>query len=797
MDSQTSIIIFDIKKNKLIQTELIGVIEKIYYLEARVPSLTDVKEYIAKYTDDISEFFSKGIDKGIKKIKKLISTVDDKIPMYDIYTKNIYLVERSDLYNKVVKEFNRFPDQHVIDMLKRKLNRLNERIVDINNEINVFESKMKKKNNLHEISKEEYIKFEDKKLNVVRTHYKISLGLAFMESFNIKVLYNTYVQVFYKYTKELGKDITICKRPSFTTRVRYLTPYYTKSEIVCLAKNMGIIKNGNNNIVNIADIDKLCYRIIDNDISANVLIDHQMHIIKNKMIGLVQYYSLQGSYFMNQYLRGTTHHEYKNEYLESLIKPMWSLINTAPQFDKDYILYRFLQTDDHLSYLEVGDIYTEKSFTSTTRDPFYQNDEYKFGWNLIKIKLPAKQSGIALCIESVSYFPKEQEIILSPSTKFKLLSKNDHGIYHHIDSSIGKRIKSIYEFEVVGHNKIEFPEKSPYEIKEKPIDFLKIKKIEALTIEEKIHQFISQNIGTLQQFETIIGGNRITVISEWYDGTGVYKKYYASQTKNGYSMYTLYRNHLLFIIEIGELYNVPFMYVNYHVKYSTLDRDDEIGSDNFLNFIASVAYYFDISNVVLYADYVSCDYVMTPEKVIVSEDGDKLMHISGGTFCTDFYDYLKTGTKKYSKIGILGVELVPKFKYHQIDLIKKIVPKIILEKFDEHGAYDQLFILYSIYKEFISENNDTMANFYIWLVENHCFLVDNLIEKFNKIQQYVTDNPFQTDYYIFHAINYLYNKGIISSIPTTISDSITDNILLKTKGVRVNRYRIIDEQRRR
>ena len=114
----------------------------------------------------------------------------------------------------------------------------------------------------------------------------------------------------------------------------------------------------------------------------------------------------------------------------------------------------------------------------------------------------------------------------------------------------------------------------------------------------------------------------------------------------------------MFIIEIGEQYNNPFMYVNYNIKYSTLDRDKIIGAENFMIFIASVAYYFDIQSVILYSDYVSCDYL----KPI--DENHKIINFYGGTYCVDFYEYFKFGTKKYMEINILNMELIPKFRYH-------------------------------------------------------------------------------------------------------------------------------------
>ena len=105
-------------------------------------------------------------------------------------------------------------------------------------------------------------------------------------------------------------------------------------------------------------------------------------------MGLVQYYTVQGSFFMNQYLRQMTRYPWENDYLEQIIDSMWRLVLRSPAFDKDYILYRFVSSDSYLSELNIGDIFQDYGFTSTTRDPFYRTDLYKFGFILIKIRIP-------------------------------------------------------------------------------------------------------------------------------------------------------------------------------------------------------------------------------------------------------------------------------------------------------------------------------------------------------------------------------------------------------------------------
>src|SRR4029077_5822957 len=113
-------------------------------------------------------------------------------------------------------------------------------------------------------------------------------------------------------------------------------------------------------------------------------------------------------YFMNSYMRNLDKSAYYNEMLHNNIKKLWAVIKKCPAFDKEYILYRFVTDDSYISNLNVGDIFIDKGFMSTTRDPFYKSSEYKFGFILIKIKIPKNIKGVGLSIESFSNFSSEQ-----------------------------------------------------------------------------------------------------------------------------------------------------------------------------------------------------------------------------------------------------------------------------------------------------------------------------------------------------------------------------------------------------
>ena len=59
---------------------------------------------------------------------------------------------------------------------------------------------------------------------------------------------------------------------------------------------------------------------------------------------------------------------------------------------------------------------------------------------LIKIKIPKNKKGVGLFIENFSLFPKEEEFLLPPNTKLKLLSKNENFKYYHTNSDFEKII---------------------------------------------------------------------------------------------------------------------------------------------------------------------------------------------------------------------------------------------------------------------------------------------------------------------------------------------------------------------
>lgn len=804
--------LYSIKEDAIKNVKVDDAIFKIYYQEYRIPTSNELRKGNSKMT--------------VKEIKKIISSDEQHVPLYDVFTENLYIIIGRNVYSRVVNHDYRFPDELIMNSVIRsrdeKINKI-ERNPELRND-KVF----------------------------MRSIRKANLMIDFMNQFDYDTLYSTYLKIFYKYAPDIGNLTYTCIRKSFIQHMSHLKPYYSKDEVIKLGMNMGIIKiPKEDNYIdykeNLSDEDykDLCRKIQKNDISADILIQHQNYIINNNATGLVQYYTVQGSYFMNQYMRGMTKYSYRNDYLEENIKKMWKLVSDAPEFDNDYILYRFVNDDTYLKHLKIGDIYIEKGFTSTTRDPFYRNDLYKFGFVLIKIRVPKNIKGIGLCLETLSHFPAEEEIILPPMSHIRLLSKNEKCKYYHPDEEFVSNIKIRYEFEWIKNGKIAFPKRKEYKGETKLIDFLKLDKTKTMTVKEKIDIMINKYFDPMSRIKCKIGDKTFYVIAEWYDSTGPYEPMYSLKTTNGFILYSMYEGYILFMIEIGEHNGHDNIRVNYFTKYSQLVRSEIMGDDNFINFISSVTYYFEIPNIIIYADFLSCDKminIMDSKKLsrakkkynkIIKSGFKKLHHTLpiykieeintairkqrmfssgitdtndkkhiielyddkqnkltdmtdsyvGGTYCVDFYLYLKHNIKRYQNTDTLDVELQPQFSYHDLDYLKSMKPSSILRKEDRDEIYQ---IYMKTYKPNIDDDDDNLASMYIWMIENKCYLMDIFENKLNRI--YRDNNPFKKTAYLLDGLSYLYNRRLISTYNRYIKMNYNEEHQLLT--LPKNEYRI-------
>jgi hypothetical protein len=753
--------LYDNKKEEIIEFDSDIIMDGLYNLEIKLPTEDQLKKY--KKKDKLGKFMENKTNEETREyIRISISKLENKVALYDAYSDNLYVINRDLVYYRVIYHSYRFPTREFIKNLEKKYNILEKKIKDkFYNEKDII------------LKKRKYRKYE--------------MMFDFMQNFDIDELNNTYIRVFYLYANEVGKNITLCQRPSFMSHFTHIKPYYSRSEVINMAMNMCIKFKDD-------DVDNLCGKIKENDITAKTLLSHQKYIIKENKVGLVQYYSLHGSYMMNQYLRNMISHPYQNKYLETLITPMWELVNNSPSFDKDYILYRFIQDDGYLRHLDVGEIYIESGFTSATRDPFYRSDLYKFGFVLIKIKVPKDMKGVGLCIETLSHFPHEEEIILPPKTMFRLDKRDSKCEYYHTDAKFVSQVKTRYEFTVIGKGKVEYSKRDIHD-GNKMIDFIELDNIETITLEEKIRYFIKNNINELFQFDVKIGNKVFPVITESYDSTGAYKQFYAMTTTNGFSMYTIYNNHVLFFIELLEDKGKKYMHTNYYVQYSTIDRTKIVSDEDFILFLSKVANYFEVDYAVIYADYLTCDIL--DEKINISTTpfikersglvqrnfAEKDMqfrktnnieksideNILGGNYCVEYYNYLKHGKKRYYESKILNMELHAKFSYHQLDKLKKTDTYEILNKEDK----DELYQIYDkVYTIMNDKNTHNIGDYLVWVIENKCYLVEPLIKKIDRL--YKKENTLNKPYYILDPATFLYNKRYITDYPQYIVDKSVD-----------------------
>lgn len=368
-------------------------------------------------------------------LKKTLTSKQDKIdlakyqeiiPLYDIYSHLIYPINFHEIEDYVLNKHYRF------------ITKPQEQI------FNNYLEKLKLKSELTQVEKE----FKN----------KIEYNLKIIKNYDLEILEETSVKAFYYGSTNLGQSISICRRKSFHPSLKHLTPYYSLNELIKMGQNMNMIKD------ELSPIElqnenlhyQICKEISKNDIYSKEILDHQKYL--DKYYNQITFFSIYGSYFVNQNLRYYQENNTFNNcpfpsYL-TYTNILSNIFIQSPGLDDEYYLYRFIQTDRFLKNLQIGEIFTEAGIMSTTRNPFYSPVELEqFGMILLKITVP-KQYDKLLLIEGLSVFPHEQEIIFPPFTKLKLISKDDDFNYYHTNEKIQKSIKKRYHFEIIGQEKL-------------------------------------------------------------------------------------------------------------------------------------------------------------------------------------------------------------------------------------------------------------------------------------------------------------------------------------------------------
>lgn len=629
----------------------------------------------------IQKIFNRKIELKKQDDKIKLSKYSDYIPMYDIYSDNIYPISNLNIYYRLVDCHYRFITSEVKQWIENKLKKATNK-----DKINIY-----KKN------------------------------LDILNNYDIDTLEKTSYQTLYRYSPELGLSISICKRNSFHPYARHLTPYYTKNELIKLGVNNKIIDKMTPESLVDKDLHyKICKTVSKNDVSVDMINKHMDHIIKNKCINWLNFYSMTGSYIFNDYLRNNT--SIANYMLKGLSKIV-NTMSTIDSFGDKFYFYRFIWDDNFLKKYKVGDIFIDKGFISTTRDPFYSpGTSVEFGLVLLKINVPKDMKGIGLFMENFSLFPKEEEFLICPNTKFKLVAKNDNFKYEHINKNFQKNITKKYEFDLI-ETDINFIKKL------KPINDSYIPEIDLDNIElfgrDRIDLFNSfiQNCDDIEQFKY----RGIIYQAMIFDSTSSYSKLYYNNTKEGLYIVQYKDGYPYFTIECGEQLVINFQ--------KTLSLYDELINDNIKDMdhiIAMFGKLFGYEKAIIFNQYHNFTKFKDNYNDSITQN-----YLYTYLYCHPVYDYYKNNKKV--KVSNLYKAV---FGYWNLDKIGRIkVPEEITNKLPKdikkNITWKDLFI------EITEKYFYLYPRLEVWMNYHHKNIMKNIYFEFD-ILSYLSINGYDT-----------------------------------------------------
>ena len=652
----------------------------------------------------------------IKNIKDKIklSKYEDFIPMYDIYTKNIYPIKKENVHYRLINCHYRFVEKNVIHWITQ------------------LYKKYKKK---------EYKK-----------------NLQIISNYDIDTLIDTSYKTLYKYSPMLGLSVSICKRNSFNPYIKHLVPYYTKSELIKLGQNMDIIDQNMNlqELVNYEIHFDICKKVSFNDVSFNEILKHHNYIIKSNSIGWICFYSFFGSFLFNKFLRLELP---INSHFYHGLKKIINMFQNTPILDNDYYMYRFIWDDKFLDKLNINDIFIDYGFMSTTRDPFYSPGLYgDFGLILLKIKIPKNKVGIGLFMEIFSLFPKEEEFLLTPYSKFKLISKDNNFKYYHTHPEFEKLINKKYEFEYIEYDESLLKK---LEFKLQKINNLKIK-IKSFNIED-IELSGTDRISLIKKFINLYSYNYQIIIKinksknysfnyQWFDSSknSSYEKLYYNKMKDG-MLLSVFNNDGYPILNIELGYRMVVNFLNqYYLANVITHLNNEL-----IEIIYNIGRIFNYNKVYIYHQYESfsifthnykdCDYLFLLTNLFNNfiykylkynykyYELNPYINYEIGYWYLDSYfnknisdDIMIKLPIKLKKIKTLKELFINTFEYefsYYSTLIKLLDEKIFNNAFVTYNIYDRLIVENKIdnFKPNIGFNDDNIIDENYKLIFNESF----------------------------------------------------------------------------
>lgn len=648
-----------------------------YYHDGKVMQVDTIEELI----DMIA---SGEITPRHEKDKILVSEYDARLPLYDIESDYVYLIDWKNIFQRIFYEGYRIVDKQFYDEL------------------------------IHD---------KDKSEPAIHSANILSW-------YDFGILDKTFTRMFYQ-SFVINSYITHCSKPSYNRNLPHIKPYYTISELNFLALNWNLVDKAT---LDNKELGKICKQVRELDISSSTLIAHQLYIYKVHLIGLVKYYSLYGSYYMNSYLR-KKEYDNKNIYLEKQIDIMKKAIEGAPAFDKIHTFYRFVGDDKYFGNLTIGKVYQDPSFMSTTRNPFYRQDGYGFGSIMIEVIVPGNVKGVGLCIESYSNFPTEEEIILMPGSLYELKAIDDDPERFHDHFSLKVKKKYTFEWKGVGKQKDVDAPISPVNV----VDIEQIVKDNDLifpSISDRVDVFTSTYTNADNQFSCTIGKKKYLFVIESYNSNTIYEPFFYFKASDGIMIYTSNKKYgnINMLIELGQVVSV-----NYYFRYSVTDPSFVIDLDNdyWMTWLSLLAHMFGIRNVIIHSNYILHEEA--------DDSSEKAIAKTRYTFSENIYLYLTKGKRMYDYL-----QVTPLFSYNQLDILKVIKVDNYVNKSDRNE-------LYRIHK---ASGIEYMDKFYIHIVDNYPRLINALEKKIEQIYD-PNNNPFLNISYSLDSLAYLTDKGII------------------------------------
>jgi hypothetical protein len=620
--------------------------------------------------------------KGKDKIK--LSKYQEIIPMYDIYSQYIYPINKKNIHYRLIDSDYRF----------------------INNEIKEWIKNLYKK---HKDNKE----IAD----------KLKYNLKIIDNYDIDTLIETSYKTLYEFSPKLGLLVSICKRKSFDPFINHLKPYYTKLELIKLGQNMKLIKDIDiENLLNQDFHYKLCKTISSNDVSFEEIKKHTLYIIDNNIISYITFYSFYGSFLYNKYLRNNN---YINQFLYDGINNIINVIKKSPILDNNYFVYRFIWDDSFINELKIGQSVVDNGFISTTRDPFYSPGlTGKFGLTLLKINIPKNKQGIGLFIENFSLFQKEEEFLLPPFTKLKLLSRDDNFKYYHTNEAFEKLIERKYEFEYIGSD---FKLLNNYKIKNN-IKEIKDFKNYMVSGDDRVNLF-KNFISESSQISIKINNNKYILNCMFFDSTenSSYNKLYYNNIKDGL-LISIYDNGYPYLnIECGKEMVVNYINTFYYYGNTKIEINNEI-LDIILE-IGRIFYYNKAIIFPIFRNFANFNY-----------DENKKIFLYTYFYNHTIYDYAKNKNKFIND------------SFLKNNIGWAATDNILNTKLS-NDIKDKLNLTQNTIREaliFIVENNFILYNKFIELIniEKNYYFIYEIYEKLNnqnRIEQFKPDISYNDE----------------------------------------------------